>query len=157
MMAAFAADFRDGVDHHVAEQVERVNRGYREKARAVKGWLQEKLGDELADLRGGSAGFYFYLTFRSVETHEASPFFGFLARTTGIEEIDGPPQARHARVIYIPGEFCVHPRGELVAAGRRQLRLSYGFEELDRIAEAIGCMRKAATLARQAKGEHRSG
>jgi DNA-binding transcriptional MocR family regulator len=157
MMAAFAADFRDGVDHHVAEQVERVNRGYREKARAVKGWLQEKLGDELADLRGGSAGFYFYLTFRSVETHEASPFFGFLARTTRIEEIDGPPQARHARVIYIPGEFCVHPRGELVAAGRRQLRLSYGFEELDRIAEAIGCMRKAATLARQAKGEHRSG
>lgn len=124
------------LDHHVAEQIRFVNAGYREKAKQVRAALEEQLGSVLAEVRGGQAGFYYYLTFADTQTHERSAFF---------RELTAPGEA--PRVMYIPGEHCVHPRGEQVALGRRQLRLSYGYEETPRIAEAIARMAEAAACA----------
>jgi len=106
----------------------------------------------IAECRGGQAGFYFYLTFDDVETAEDSRFFHYLARTTGQPGIDEPDGSKAPRVVYLPGEFCVHPEGALAAVGRRQLRVSYGFEEIERIEEAIGYMAEAAAYAREAAG-----
>ena len=79
-----------------------------------------------------------------------SVFFTYLARTTGGEDLDGVPDTRKPRVICIPGGFCVHPRGDMVEAGKRQLRLSYGFEELPRIKKALELMNEAAKYANRA-------
>lgn len=135
------------LDHHVGRQIEKVNQGYRKKARLVQTWIDDLLGDFLAECSGGQAGFYYYLTFRKINTAEGSPFFRFLARASGNSGIDGPPEDKNPRVIYIPGKFCVHPKGDLVEKGNRQLRLSYGFEEPARIKAAVGFMRQAAEYA----------
>ena len=47
------------------------------------------------------------------------------------------------RVLYLPGEFCVHPAGSMAEVGGRQMRLSYGFEEPGRIEDAIGYLRES--------------
>jgi 2-aminoadipate transaminase len=121
------------LDHGIEEQLGAVNAGYRQKALAVRAGIERELGPHLADCRGGSAGFYFYLTMREVETNPGTPFFQLLTGAPG-----GLP-----RIVYIPGEYCVHPRGDLAAISRRQLRLSYGFESADTIVRALGLMREA--------------
>jgi len=131
------------LDTAVDGQVEAVNRGYREKAAAMKRAIDARLGSALEDCRGGQAGFYFYLTFRSISTEEGSPFFRHLTRTTGDPSVDGARGQVKPRVLYIPGRFCVHPRGRMVEEGGRALRLSYGYEEIPRLAEAIAHMADA--------------
>jgi len=137
------------LDHHIEDQIARVNRGYHEKVHTIKGWLERELGPWLETCTGGNAAFYFYLTFKDIPTDEDSLFFKYLTRTTGDPTIDGPDSNKHARVLYIPGCHCVHPRGALQETGRRQLRISYGFEELERIEQALTFMREAACFCTQ--------
>ena len=131
------------LDHGIEAQIQKVNNGYQQKAKQVKTWMAELLGDNIQECRGGSAGFYFYLTLVNVATGSTSDFFKFLTRTTGQETVDGPPNSQHPKVIYIPGEHCVHPSGDMVDIGKRQLRISYGFEELPQIHTALKLMKSA--------------
>ena len=135
------------LDTRIAEQLRIVNAAYREKAVAVRAGIERSLGPFLAECRGGSAGFYYYLTFERVETHQSSDFFKYLTRTTGQADINRSGDEVPPRVIYVPGEYCVHPRGDLVDRGRRQLRLSYGFEDTEQIVRGIALMREAADYA----------
>lgn len=135
------------LDNGIEEQIAKVNGAYRQKATQVKAWIAALLGDEIAACSGGSAGFYFYLTFSRVETGAGSDFFKFLTRTTGDAERDGTASAPQPKVIYIPGEHCVHPEGEMVEVGKRQLRLSYGFEELPQLHTALKLMKAAVDFS----------
>jgi len=135
------------LDHYVSEQVASVNEGYRIKAQHVRRCIDADLARFFERYSGGRAGFYYYLTFKTLDTQEGSPFFTYLARRTGDPEIDGPEGSPLPRVAYVPGQYCVHPAGDLVEVANRQLRLSYGFEEIDRIEQAVGYMKEAAGYA----------
>ena len=137
------------LEHHAPGQIRAVNEGYAHKARLVRAFIDEKLGAAVDACTGGRAGFYFYLTLAGIETGVESPLFRCMSRRTGETSIDRDPDGdTRPRVIYIPGQFCVHPAGELVDEGRRQLRISYGFEEVERIRQAVELMAEGMAWAR---------
>jgi 2-aminoadipate transaminase len=135
------------LDHCITGQLQRVNSEYRRKANAVRDGIRQHLAPFLAESRGGSAGFYYYLTLEQIETNSSSRFFRFLARSTGDPRIDGLHHAPFPRVIYLPGEYCVHPRGHLAERGLRQMRISYAFETVPQILRALSFMSEAAAFA----------
>lgn len=131
------------LENYITEQLYFVNSGYRAKALQVHSAIVSILGPWLEDVRGGKAGFYFYITFKTVSTDTHSPFFKFLSRTTGDNTIDRTGDRLNPRVVYLPGEFCVHPHGKSASEAKRQLRLSYGYENTEAIIRALEWMRQA--------------
>ncbi len=136
------------LDRFADEQLRRVNESYRSKATATRQLLERYLGNDIEELAGGQGGFYYYLTMRNVATGEGSPFYRFCTRTTGTAAVDGAPDKKRPRVVYLPGTFCVHPEGQLRIRAERQLRISYGFENLDQIQRGIALLGDALAFAR---------
>jgi len=101
------------MDHCISEQIDKVNAGYKRKADFLKKQIDEKLHPWLENCTGGEAGFYYYFTFKTIETHKDSPFFKFLSRTTGNLSVDGKSE-KNARLVYIPGNICAQgERGKI--------------------------------------------
>ncbi len=125
------------LDNYIQIQQKKVNGGYREKAKYLRNLIDQKLGPYLDCYTGGDAAFYFYLTFKNIETGKNSDFYKFLSRTTGDLETDGNPN-KLERLIYIPGEICSQEE-----KARFQIRISYGFEENDTFKRAISLLKQA--------------
>lgn len=125
-------------------QQRRVLEGYRQRAAAVRAAIDTSLGGYVEEVRGGQAGFYFYITFKRIQTHDNSTFYRFLSRTTGDVEVDGLIGAKNPMVAYIPGQYCVRQDGDLIDHGNRSLRFSYGFEPIERLIQAVDIMADAA-------------
>jgi 2-aminoadipate transaminase len=135
------------LQEYLQVQRDRVLKGYNERAVCIRKEIYDQLSPWLSELRGGQAGFYFYLTFDRVLTHPNSDFYRYLSRTTGHPDIDGSSHHKHVRLAYIPGEFCVLKDGELVEQGSRSLRFSYGFEPVDTLIRAVKLIREALEYA----------
>ncbi len=118
--------------------------GYRERAVDVMKAIENQLSGYIEEVRGGQAGFYFYITFKDIATDDQSDFYRFLSRTIGDESIDGSSHDLKPRVAYIPGQYCVRADGELLDHGGRSLRFSYGFEPIERLLQAIYLIAEAA-------------
>ncbi len=118
--------------------------GYRRRATEIRRAIDGKLASYVEEVRGGQAGFYFYITFKEIHTDDRSDFYKFLSRTTGDPEVDGRADSMKPRVAYIPGQYCVSPHGELTEHGSRSFRFSYGFEPIERLLQAVGLLAEAA-------------
>jgi 2-aminoadipate transaminase len=125
------------LDHYMDSHKVRVNDAYRHKAVNIKRILERELSQYTEEIRGGDAGFYFYITFKDTLTRPYSDFHKFLSRTTGNPEIDGIKEKK-PRLIYIPGTICSHQD-----QATRQIRLSYGFENPEVFERAAGLIRTA--------------
>ncbi len=124
-------------------QFDKVNEGYRKKARLLKEKILSELGNFLEAMSGGEAGFYLYLTFRDLETSPGSEFFKMLSRKSGDRKWDFNNGELNPRVIYLPGVYCVHSRGSFAEKGKKQIRVSYGYENLDMLGRAVDIMKEA--------------
>lgn len=129
------------LDHYMDTHKLKVNDAYRYKAISIRKTLDRELGTYTEDIRGGDAGFYFYITFKNIDTSPGSDFYLFLKRKTGNPEVDGAEEKK-ARLIYIPGTICSHQ-----ANAKRQIRLSYGFEEPEVFERAAALIREACDYA----------
>lgn len=129
--------------NNIEKHREKVNIGYLEKATKLTTLIEKHIGEQILEYSGGKAGFYFYITFKEIETHSNSDFYKFLTRTTGDLNIDEEDSIKKPRLIYIPGEICVQKNGEFVELGNRQLRISFGFEDISVLEKAILLMKDA--------------
>jgi 2-aminoadipate transaminase len=154
------------LDTVVDDHVRTVREGYRVKSQLVKQALDSELGPWLEHTVGGKAGFYYYLTFKGIDTHAGSPFYQYCSRTTPSLSATGlsatalnatapnatAPNATapndEARVVYLPGNLCVDPSSVSAPKSQRQLRLSFGFSEPEELTHGVQLMGEAARYAK---------
>lgn len=132
---------------YLKAQRAQVLEGYHRRSTRIRKAIDDQLGPWIQEVRGGQAGFYYYLTFKSTETHPKSDFYRFLSRTTGDPQIDGKNDFKLVRLAYIPGEMCVLKNGSLQEEGSRSLRFSYGFEPVEKLEKAVQLIREAIEYA----------
>lgn len=130
------------LDNVVDEHVKLVRAGYQRKARVVASALATHLQPWVEACVGGSAGFYYYVTLRDIETGEGSDFYRYCARSTKIAELDGVPM--HSRVVYLPGNLCAPAEG---TRSKRQFRLSFGFGSEEELVTGVKLLGEAARFA----------
>ena len=129
------------LDKQILKQKEKVNRGYREKAHFIESLFKTHLYQFIENYSGGNAAFYYYITFKNIETSKGSKFFNYLSRTTGDIKIDGAGE-KNPRLVYIPGTIC-----STTEKAKYQLRISYGFEEPEVFERAIKLIAEACKYA----------
>lgn len=134
------------LDTAVDDHVRTVREGYRTKSQLVKEALDEELGPWLEHTVGGKAGFYYYLTFKGIDTHAGSPFYQYCSRTT--PSASSAPSTSDARVVYLPGNLCVDPSSVSAPRSHKQLRLSFGFSEPEELTRGVQLMGQAARYAK---------
>lgn len=128
-------------------QFENVNAGYRERGSLFKDKLIQKIGQYIESLTGGNAGFYLYLTLKEISTFTDSNLFKLLSRKSGIKDWDYDASNKvNKRVVYLPGIHCVHPQGTLSETGKYQLRVSYGYENISALLQAVDIFESAIEL-----------
>lgn len=121
------------------QQFKRVNDGYREKGTIFSQKFIDNLNSYIETITGGDAGFYLYLTLKNIKTNKDSNLFKMLSRKTGNIDWDYGlnKHSLKTRVVYLPGEYCVHPKGTLAEKSKYQLRLSYGYESISSLIKAV--------------------
>jgi len=130
------------LDNYIEEHSLMVKTAYMQKAEYLVSLIKDNIGGFIKHISGGKAGFYFYITFKNVETHTKSNFYKFLSRKTGDLNIDGKIEM-NPRLVYVPGEFCVNQLGDIAELSKYQLRLSFGFSDLPELKKAIFLVKEA--------------
>ncbi len=129
------------------KQFESVNAGYRERGILFKEKFIQEMGNYTESITGGSAGFYLYITLKGIPTFPDSDLFKLLSRKSGIKDWDYDMDNRvNKRVVYLPGIYCVHPQGTLSKMGKYQLRVSYGYENINALLQSVNIFREAIEL-----------
>jgi DNA-binding transcriptional MocR family regulator len=134
---------------YIKQHREKVMVGYAQKAKTIIDYIHKYLGDFVERVQGGKAGFYVYITFKTIQTHSSSDFFAFLSRSTNDSVIDGEKGNVNPRLLYVPGEMCMNEHSEQQELRYRQLRISFGFEPIEELERAILLMQQAAEYAQK--------
>jgi 2-aminoadipate transaminase len=129
------------LNHYIQIQKEKVNKAYRDKANFIRTLFAKHLGKYIDSYSGGDAAFYFYITYKTIQTDRGSRFFNYLSRITGDPETDGGDE-KNPRLVYIPGTIC-----SKTEKAKYQLRLSYGFEDPEVFERAVILMAEACKYA----------
>ena len=130
------------------ETISALHRDYRIASVAVMRSLRTYFGGTLTDCLGGRAGYHYLATLASTETAYNSAFERFLSRKTGDASIDtveleSGETVPAPAVLYMPGTECFHPDSERGGDAKRQMRVSFGYEEVGSVQRAVQMMRQA--------------
>ncbi len=136
------------LDREGPRRLEEVRQVYRQRAEVARRAIERCLAWALEDLSGGQAGFYYYLTFREIETGEGSACLPLShshnRRLAGRWPL---PSALQSSGYLFAGTVLRRPSRQTCAkkAGG-SLRISYAYEELPQIERGIAANGRGRTI-----------